>query len=145
MCIIIDANTAPSMTAGAPQALPVLGWIKRGTSRIAIGGTKQAIEYAKLKEFIKLLAVLDRAGRLRRYDNKTVDDLQHGLEEDGNLQSDDPHIIALAVVSGCRLLFSHDQALHADFTNPHILQPKGSVYQNASHAHLLTSSPQCAQ
>lgn len=52
-------------------------------------------------------------------------------------KSDDPHILALALVSGVRLLCSRDTALHADFKNPRILRPAGSVYQNRRHRHLL--------
>ena len=50
------------------------------------------------------------------------------------LQSDDPHIIALAKVANVRLLVSDDKNLHKDFKA--II--RGSIYQNSSHAGLLT-------
>ena len=52
--------------------------------------------------------------------------------------SDDPHVIALAQESGARLLCSLDEALHTDFTNPRLINaPRGHVYQNAAHKHLI--------
>ena len=50
-----------------------------------------------------------------------------------NLQSDDPHIIALAQVAGVRLLVSGDINLHSDFKQ--IIG--GSIYQTREHEHLL--------
>lgn len=44
-------------------------------------------------------------------------------------QSDDPHILALAVVSGARLLYSNDRLLQHDFKNLALInQPRGKVY-----------------
>ena len=39
--------------------------------------------------------------------------------------SNDSHIVALAIVSGARVVVSRDQALAEDFTNPKLLKPKG--------------------
>ena len=50
--------------------------------------------------------------------------------ESGDYESDDEHVIALAKVSGARLLYTNDNDLQADFTNtilikdlPRILYP----------------------
>jgi hypothetical protein len=60
------------------------------------------------------------------------------LSDAGELKSDDPHIIALAKVSGARLLCSKDQNLHTDFGNRVFIdKPRGNIYQNQSHAKLL--------
>ena len=46
-----------------------------------------------------------------------------------NLKSDDPHIIALALVNGARLLYSNDLALQKDFRNAKLVsKPKGKIY-----------------
>ena len=58
--------------------------------------------------------------------------------------SDDPHIIALARVSGARTLCSNDNNLHTDFKNQRLLShPRGGVYQNANHGHLLRHTRSC--
>ena len=50
-----------------------------------------------------------------------------------DLQSDDPHIIALAKVAEVRLLVSGDTNLHADFKKI----TGGNIYQTKAHQHLL--------
>lgn len=43
--------------------------------------------------------------------------------------SNDAHVIALAQVTGARLLFSNDSALQSDFKNKLLIdQPRGKVY-----------------
>ena len=43
--------------------------------------------------------------------------------------SDDQHIIALAQISGARLLYSHDGDLQEDFRNKELIdRPRGKVY-----------------
>ena len=56
-----------------------------------------------------------------------------GKIQASDLKSDDPHIIALAQVSGVKLLVSGDKALHADFKE--II--KGKIYQTKKHQNLL--------
>ena len=47
----------------------------------------------------------------------------------GAVKSDDPHIIALAQVSGARLLYSNDKSLQQDFKNKDLINnPRGKVY-----------------
>ena len=66
-------------------------------------------------------------------------------------QSDDPHILALAVVSGARLLYSNDRLLQHDFKNPALInQPRGKVYStlynaafNQAKRRLLRNAPPC--
>ncbi len=62
------------------------------------------------------------------------------LEDSCNakLRSDDPHIVALALSSGCRLLFTHDQLLIDDFTDVDIVpRPRGKIFKYAAHVKLL--------
>ena len=47
----------------------------------------------------------------------------------GSCRSDDHHVIALAQISGARMLFSNDGALQQDFKNIKLIdQPPGTVY-----------------
>ncbi len=104
-----------------------------------IGGAKQKAEYQRLAAVWRFIRVLDQAGRTQFLADASVDAEEALVKTTLALESDDPHIIAIARVSGARLLCSRDQALHADFCNPGILnRPRGKVYQNSSHAHLLT-------
>lgn len=79
---------------------------------------------------------LDQAGRAKAVPDAKVDARMDIVVP--HCVSDDPHIIALALESGARLLCSLDQALHTDFTNPQLINsPRGHVYQNAAHEHLI--------
>lgn len=51
------------------------------------------------------------------------------------IKSDDPHIIALALIAGVKVLVSKDNKLIADFKG-HV--SRGKVYKTKSHRHLLT-------
>lgn len=144
MCLIIDTNRISDVVARSDDAMPVLKWLLTPDARIAIGGTKLQNEYQKHANFMKLLATLDTGGRVRRYGSEDVDREEAQLSQSGLMTSDDPHVLALAVVSGCRLLYSDDAALHQDFGNLRILRPKGKVYQYKSHSHLLKTAARCA-
>lgn len=145
MCIIIDTNRISDVISKSEHAVPVLEWLKKPDSHVAIGGTKLNDEYKKIKAFVKLLAALDSAGRIRRFNGDLVDAAHRTFEASGLMKSDDPHILGLAHVSNCRLLYSDDENLHADFTNVSILKPKGKIYQYYSHSHLLKNSTKCAK
>lgn len=99
-------------------------------------GGKLKREYFRSEKVKRMVKMLDQAGRARAVSDAAVD--KKTEEVAPQCVSDDPHIIALAIQSGARLLCSRDQALHADFTNPRIIHsPRGHVYQNASHEHLI--------
>ena len=51
------------------------------------------------------------------------------IEESGSFKSDDPHVIALAQISGARLLYSNDPDLQQDFGDKRLIDsPRGKVY-----------------
>lgn len=140
MCLIIDANCATSALCERPTSefAPVLRAILNNNATIALGGTKQREEYQKLASVWRYIVALEKAGKARLFPDKPIDELQKQLVDDGLLKSDDPHILALARVSGARLLCSKDQNLHCDFLAKELIdKPRGRVYQNATHAHLL--------
>ena len=48
--------------------------------------------------------------------------------------SDDEHVLALALVSGARLLYTNDAALISDFKNRTIVAtPRGKIYTTAEN------------
>jgi hypothetical protein len=138
MCLIVDANVASLVFVPDPaddfQPVQAALFQKKAT---AVYGGQLAREYARLKKLSRLLVELDRQGILRKMDDRAVDQMMDAVVAEALCISDDPHIVALARVSKVRLLCSHDQDLHADFTNPKILKPRGSVYQRRSHRHLI--------
>ena len=79
-------------------------------------------------------------------DAKTQELLNQGL-----YTSNDPHVLALAIVSGARLLYSNDADLQQDFKDKRLIdKPRGKVYSTRedksfqqSHARLLWRKDLC--
>jgi hypothetical protein len=54
------------------------------------------------------------------------------------LRSDDPHVLAVALVSGARVLFSFDAALCDDFRDRRIIKdPRGKILRSEPHVRRL--------
>ena len=142
MCLIIDVNVAHKilLMSDDPDFRDVhecLFTSKMPHARIAHGG-KLTREYLHSHKIRRVLVELDRAGRAWKVDDELVEREVEWVLESGLCESDDEHIIGLARVSHVRLLCSHDQALHIDFTNKALLdKPRGKVYQTRKHKRLL--------
>lgn len=140
MCIIVDANAAaqlcqPSLTQDA-QA--IVDWIEKNDGRVVHGGELTNELFAN-NRVARWLRVLSQAGRAIQVPASSVSTEVCQVQELALCFSNDLHILALARLSGARLLFSYDQTLHTDFTNPALVnKPRGKVYQNVAHRHLLT-------
>ena len=93
--------------------------------QLVIGGKLRS----ELADFIppKWLRQAILAGWVRQESDDVVDKLSGELEQD--CRSNDPHIIALARLSGTRLLYSNDRALQKDFKDKNLIdRPRGTVF-----------------
>src|SRR6266576_156055 len=124
MCIIIDANVAHEFVGDEPTeaATIILDWIKRSAGIVATG--RRVREELLRTRFRGIYQTLLLAGRLYQYHDAEITRQEAEIQNQGQLVSDDPHVIALSIVSGCRLLFSRDQDLHVDFCNNAVLVPR---------------------
>ena len=138
MCLIIDANVVPKVfVPGRSSDFQPIRVALEERRAVAVYGGKLAREYRDMATLWRIILEYDRQGMLRKVSDTAVDDRTEDVCERGVCRSNDPHIIALALESGVRLLCSHDKKLHADFTDPDILKPAGSIYQKPSHRHLI--------
>lgn len=140
MSIIVDANCSGDVLRASPAAdfIPILDALKNGSARLAVGGTKMKNEYRANGAAWRYLRILEQAGRVRLIPDAKVDTEEVSVVEKYALKSDDPHVLALARISGARLLCSRDQGLHQDFCNPAIIsKPRGYIYQTSDHRHLI--------
>lgn len=136
MCIIVDADSAHHLSNLTEHGKPVMRWLLKGRGGLIVGGdVKRELAKGGLRE---TMVVLNQAGRLKQLDDKKVDDLAKDIKQSGKCRSNDQHVIAVAMISGCRLVYSSDQALHEDVKNGEILSPPASVYKSKDHVHLLT-------
>ena len=145
MCIIIDANYASDVFRDIANEnyAPIINWlfVKDG---ILVYGGKLAIELLKIGVAQRTIKVLGQAGRAVHIPDSDVDKEEQNVVRLGICHSDDPHVIALARLSGARTLCSHDHALHEDFKNKMLInKPKGSIYQEKSHLDLLKHTSGC--
>lgn len=140
MTVIVDANCTGLVFSTPPHAefQPIVEALMSSKLKLVIGGKKLKKEYAANHVALRFWKALDRAGKSKNIDDNAVDDEEEALKLLNVLKSDDPHVLALARISGTRLLCSHDQNLHDDFCNKSLIdKPRGSVYQNSSHKHLI--------
>lgn len=118
MCIIIDTNVLSSVlnlqSSDHEEFQPVFAWIAYGKGKMVFGGTTYIAELTRVKTFNKLLTEWQRNRKLVRIDDANVDNMEHLLSQNiTGPQFNDHHIVAIVLVSGCKLICSNDTGLHA--------------------------------
>ena len=143
MCAILDASVVHKVFGdNRPEAgAKFFEWFNARNGRL-VGGGEQLRELDQNHAFRKWRGQAQQAGRFTRFDDREVDRRTRALEEAKSCQSDDPHVIALAQVSGARLLYSEDNRLQQDFKDPALIDnPRGKVYTGQQH--LLRGADLC--
>ena len=144
MCLIIDANIAHELASSPPHpdAQPVIIWLTAKAGNLELGG-RLSIELHRTR-FRRLLVELTRAGVAKIYPLAAILKAEAALRADEVCVSNDIHVLALAIVSRARVLYSRDGNLQKDFTSASVInQPRGRVYSSCNHAHLLRQAPAC--
>jgi len=140
MCGILDTNCL-SEVFGSNR--PEIGkrffdWFYTGNGRLIVGGKLQRELEKGSEGFRKLALELQRAGRMRIIPEKKVDTEAARLDKEGLCTSDDSHVIALARISGARLLYSNDKDLKKDFGAKSLIdKPRGKVYSTRDENGML--------
>jgi predicted nucleic acid-binding protein len=138
MCIIVDANASHELVERRPSAIPVLNWLldPRRKSGLIVGGhLLSELSKTRLRE---TLVELGRAGRLKKVSADSVAQEVARLTAQNRCKSNDVHVVALAKVTRCKVVYTHDRALHNDLRTNFRGASRVSVYQDETHAHLLT-------
>ena len=134
MCAIIDTNVTSQLwqDGGTPAGQLLRTEVEKGRVPMVIGGRLRDELWGAGDRMRQWLIQLQNAGRLTTVDREEVDRVEQELRASrglASLTSDDEHVVALAMVSGARLLFTNDTLLSQDFKNPHIVpSPRGRVY-----------------
>lgn len=139
MCIILDNNISGEVFGGdkSEASEAVWRWINGKEAngkrlRVVVGGelTRELNKNSQVRGW--LIRNAQRANLM--VFGKEVD-LKEKEVKNWNLRSDDPHIIALALVSGARLLYSNDLLLQKDFSDARLVgNPKGKVYTTVRYS-----------
>ena len=135
MCVILDANMFSEFKDQDNEDMqPLWNWLENKNGKIAYTNTRKFDEEWERGGVTDLIKLLKQAEKLKEIPAPDVQEKENELR--GKIVSDDPHIIALAIVADVTVLVSSDQALHRDFKNRNLVG--GKVYQNKKHARLLT-------
>ena len=151
MCAIVDVNVSNEIFGdNRPKAGErFFERLNSGSLRLVVSRKLLAeLNYGKAQQWIQQ-AIL--AGKVHLETTGTVDEREEKLNEEGRCHSNDTHVIALAQISGARLLYSNDKDLQEDFGNkPLIDRPRGKVYSTnerkdftSVHARLLNNRNLC--
>ena len=152
MCAILDASALDHVFGGGrpPAGVAFLEWVTGGPGRIVLGGKldRELRENERFRDWIRGAYL---AGKARHVEKREVERIAKRLRIGRSCLSNDPHVIALAQLTGARLLYSNDRKLNRDFLNPRLVPaPRGQVYTTlddreftADHRTLLEGAITC--
>lgn len=136
MCAIVDANVVFEVfgrkrTRAGKQFRE---WLDDGPGQLVVGG-RVLDELTRNREFTLWLMEARRlSGRVRLVGRERIRKRENNLVRYGLLQSDDEHVVALALESGARLLYTDDGDLQGDFTNRQVVPGvDGRIYTSRPH------------
>ena len=139
VCLIIDASRLSNFAANPPttDAMPIFNWLRKGGRIVYSNGGKFATEVSRAAR--RKLLDLSRQGRAILIPYESISIVVRELTN--QIKSDDPHVMALAKVTGTRVLYTNDGDLMDDFRDRRFLnRPRGKVYSRAQNADILARS-----
>ncbi len=145
MCIVIDSNRIPSVLnpyeSDHHEFQPILGWIESCNAKIVYGGTKYKTELRKMPKYFAILLERKKAGQVYEADDERVDLMEKEIyRKTRGTTFNDQAIVAIVIVSRCRLICSNDKSSFPFLRRPS-LYPKNikrpSIYTGRKNAALL--------
>ena len=133
MCAILDANCFSKFRDPSDEDMkPVWKWLENKNGKIVYTNTKKFEDEWYKGGMDDIRDQLIRSGQLKLV-SQDIKDKEKELKD--IIKSDDPHIIALALIAHVKVLISDDNKLIQDFKD---LVSQGKVYKTKGHRHLLT-------
>ena len=143
MCAIVDANVGhevfdPDRQTGAGRLF--YNWLMRPNGGTIVVGGALLRELNRSDAFRRFFGDRLLANRARLIPDDDVSQAQEQIRSQGSHSSNDEHILALAQVSGARLLFTNDRALQDDFRDRSIVGgTRGRVYTTRERSDVRTA------
>ena len=138
MCIIVDTNTFHKFREPDDEDMePIWTWLEKRDGKIAYADTEKLEEEWNRGGMQNLRNQLRQAGKLKIVSPQDVQEKANELS--GEIESNDEHIIALALIARVQVLVSYregDRNLFTDFKNRELVG--GKVYTRKTHARMLT-------
>jgi hypothetical protein len=145
LCVIVDASVAGRVFSVPYEAdfVPLWDWLEKKDGKLVYGG-RLAQELNRLPHARRRLAEMKRSGRALECLRQDVDAEERAVGKLRLCRSNDHHVVALARLSGARVLCTNDRNLEADFTNRQLVPaPKAKIYKVASHKTMLKHNRKC--
>ena len=146
MCIIIDVNVLPSVfsseTKNHSEYKPVYDWFIGPNGKIVFGGSKYKGELLAMRRYHSLLVRYAKMNKVAYLEDEVVDKIQEDVKsKTDDSDFDDPHIIAIVIVSKGGIVCSDDKRSYR-FIKDTAFYPDGiqvpRIYSNASNKDLLS-------
>ena len=148
MCVILDTNTFGRFRNPSDENLePVRKWLRQRNGKIVYSNTDKYKKEWKRGGMERWIRERDRAAQFKLV-SEGVQKKENELK--GKIKSDDEHIIALALVTGVKVLVSYadyenrqkgDSDLFDDFRDKNLVG--GRVYTKKSHARDMLKKDTC--
>ena len=153
MCAIVDADVASQVFSANPTPAggAFFDWLNTRRGRLMTGG-KQLTELENGSPgFREWAHAAIGAGAMSVLPKALVAQKSDEIEREKQHKSNDPHVLAVAQLSGARLLFTNDNYLQRDFKAKKLIDnPRGRVYHTntgpeftATHRRLLGNRTLC--
>ena len=146
MCIIIDINSLHLVlnksTKDHAKYKPIMDWLNKGKGKIIIGGGKYKNELCKATKYLNLIVEFEKQGCIHYIDDAHVNCEQENVKKkEMSSTFNDPHIVAMSIVSKCKLVCTHDNELKK-FIKKRIFYPRNTsipkLYSHRNHKKQLS-------
>ena len=143
MCIIVDTNTFHKFKEPDDEDMePVWTWLEKRDGKIAYSDIEKLEEEWDNGGMQNLRNRLRQRGKLKVVSYQDVQEKADELE--GEIASNDEHIIALALIADVKVLVSYpegDRDLFTDFKNRELVG--GKIYTRKAHARRMLTKDTC--
>lgn len=148
MCIVVDTNAFKKVfnpqNEEHEEFRPVFDWILRGKGKLIMGGARYKEEVlTNMSSNIQLVRELGRLRKICSLEDEKVDAKMDELKTKIRHRNfDDPHVLAMCIVSRCKVVCSEDKRSFEFLTDRKLYpkkQKRPSIYSGKHNADLLTN------
>ena len=147
MCLVVDTCALSAVfntqNANHLQFEPVYKWIVFGPGMVVYGGTRYLRELATAERYMKLFVEFGKTRKAVVVSKSAVDRNQTEVTKlEPHPKFNDPHLVAIVRVSGCRVLCTTDLAA-VPFLKKQKLYGKAKrpkIYSSSGQKHLLRAN-----
>jgi hypothetical protein len=154
MCLVADPPTlVPIFKQADPDHAafsPVKSWVISGPGKFVIGGSKYRAELNAVRSILPFLTELEKRGKIVRKSDAEVDAEERKVKLiEPSSDFDDPHLVALIRLTGCKLICVRDTRSHKFLRATRlyrVAKERPHLYTRAKNANLLCNnnlSPCC--